>query len=358
MWTIIKKLLKIIGWILLTVVLLFFGFVAYITITDYQPEPIEIIVEKSSYNDIQELQQDTFSLINWNIGYAGLGQEMDFFYDGGEGVRPTKELSQKYFKNIIDFIVSNDTVDFWMLQEVDVKAKRSYHVNEVDEVTNAKNGSFGVFAKNYMVQFVPVPMSEPMGYVEAGLMMFSDFPPLEAKRYAYPLIADWPDKLFLLDRCFLLNRYPLEKGNELVIINTHNSAYVYDSVLRIEELQILKKVMLDEYDKGNYVIAGGDWNQNPPGYKPSGDYNGHNFLPSKVKMNSDFMPAGWQWAFDDSAPTNRTNDKPYVIGDNTTTCLDYYLVSPNINIIEVEVIDLKFEDSDHNPIYLKAQLKP
>lgn len=326
--------------------------------TDYQPEPVEIIVEKSSYGNIQELQQDTFSLINWNIGYAGLGQEMDFFYDGGEGVRPTKELSEEYFKSIIDFIVSNDTVDFWMLQEVDVKAKRSYHVNEVVEVTNAKNGSFGVFAKNYMVQFVPVPVSEPMGYVEAGLMIFSDFPPLEAIRYAYPLIAAWPDKLFLLDRCFLLNRYPLEKGHELVIINTHNSAYVYDSVLRLEELQILKEVMLNEYAKGNYVIAGGDWNQNPPGYVPSGDYNGHNFLPSKVKMNSDFMPDGWQWAFDDSAPTNRTNDKPYVIGENTTTCLDYYLVSPNINVIDVEIIDLKFEDSDHNPIYLKAELKP
>jgi len=76
---------------------------------------------------------------------------------------PLKKLSQKYFKNIIDFIVSNDTVDFWMLQEVDVKAKRSYHINEVEKVTDAKAGSHGVFAKNYMVQFVPVPVSEPMG---------------------------------------------------------------------------------------------------------------------------------------------------------------------------------------------------
>jgi len=33
--------------------------------------------------------------------------------------------------------------------------------------------------------------------------------------------------------------------------------------------------MLDEFGKGNYVIAGGDWNQNPPGYKPSGNYNKH-----------------------------------------------------------------------------------
>ncbi len=353
----VKILLKVIAWGLLVVFLILGGLIAYMTITDYKPEPIEIIVEKGSNGGITNLQQNTFSLINWNIGYAGLGQEMDFFYDGGEGVRPTKKLSQKYFKNIIDFIVSNDTVDFWMLQEVDVKAKRSYHINEVEKVTDAKAGSHGVFAKNYMVQFVPVPVSEPMGYVEAGLMTFSDFLPTEAIRYAYPLIADWPDKLFLLDRCFLLNRYPLEKGNELVIINTHNSAYVYDSILRIEELQILKKIMLDEFGKGNYVIAGGDWNQNPPGYKPSGNYNKHKFFASQVKMNDDFMPDGWQWAYDSSAPTNRSNNKPYVLGENTTTCLDYYLTSPNITVIDVEVIDLKFKDSDHNPIYLKAQLK-
>ena len=30
----------------------------------------------------------------------------------------------------------------------------------------------------------------------------------------------------------------------------------------------------------------------------------------------------------------------------------------NINIIDIEVIDLKFENSDHNPIYLKIQLLP
>jgi len=67
------------------------------TITDYKPEPIEIIVEKGSNGGITNLQQNTFSLINWNIGYAGLGQEMDFFYDGGEGVRPTKKAFAEIF---------------------------------------------------------------------------------------------------------------------------------------------------------------------------------------------------------------------------------------------------------------------
>ncbi len=356
MLKVVKKLLKIVAWLLLVMILIFGGFILYITLSDYQPKQIEIIVNNGSKNEIF-LKKDTISLINWNIGYGGLGKEMDFFYDGGKAVQPSRKMAEKYFGNIIDFISSNDSVDFWLLQEVDVCSKRNYRVNQVEAVKKAKVGSFGVFAMNYKCPYVPVPLNEPMGFVEAGLITFSDFSPEYATRYSYPLIASWPDKLFLLDRCFLLNRYPTERGNDLIVINTHNSAYVYDSILRIEELQILKEIMLKEFAKGNYVIAGGDWNQNPPDYRPTGDYNGHKFVASQVKMNSDFMPDDWLWAFDDSAPSNRSNDKPYTMGGNNTTCLDYYLVSPNIELIDVKVVDLGFNDSDHNPIYLNVRMK-
>lgn len=351
----IKKILKTIGLIILLLVLAFALFIAYITYTDYQPEEIIVEVKKGTYQT-EDLDIDTISLMNWNIGYAGLGAEMDFFYDGGTKVRPSKELNQKYLQNILNFIKTTDTVDFWLVQELDVNSKRSYYHDQVKEITDVKDGSYGVFAKNYMCQFVPVPVSDPLGYVEAGLMTFSNFPPEESVRHAYPLIASWPNKLFLLDRCFLLNRYPLNNGKDLVVINTHNSAYVYDSVLRVKELQIIKMAMLEEYKKGNYVITGGDWNQIPPGYEPQGDYNGHNYKPSIVKMNPDFMPDGWKWAYDNSAPTNRSNYKSFVRGENTTTCLDYYLVSPNVEIIETKTVDLLFAWSDHNPVFLKVRL--
>lgn len=352
----IKLLLKAIGWLLLAVIILFAIFIAYITITDYQPEKIEIIVKEGTNPKLQ-IEKDTFTLMNWNIGYAGLGAEMDFFYDGGKSVRPSKKLNSKYLSNILDFLISNDSVDFWLLQEVDVDAKRSYYTDQMQAITDAKKNSYGVFAKNYWCKHVPVPISEPLGYVEAGLMTFSSFPPQEAIRHAYPLIASWPNKLFLLDRCFLVNRYSLKNGKDLVVVNTHNSAYVYDSVLRVEELQIIKESIINEFSKGNYVIVGGDWNQIPPKYEPGNNYNGHLYKPSVVKMSADFMPKGWTWAFDNSAPTNRSNDRPMVLGENTTTCLDYYLCSPNIEVLDVEVIDLVFKWSDHNPVYLKARLK-
>ncbi len=350
----IKNLIKIIVWALIISTIVFAGFIAYISIIDYKPKPIEILTENDEYSIIEA---DTFSLLNWNIGYAGLGKEMDFFYDGGKGVRPTKELHKKYLNDIVNFIGNTDSVDFWLLQEVDKASKRSYYSDEEEIINELHSKNFSIFSTNYKVPFVPIPVNKPLGYVDGGLMMMSHYIPKTVTRNAYPLIANWPQKLFLLDRCFTVSKYPTSGGNDLVIINTHNSAYVYDSVKRVQELSILRETVLTEYIAGNYVIVGGDWNQNPPGYEPEGNYNGHKFIPSKVKMNPDFVPHDWKWAYDNTAPTNRKNYAPFKHGVNKTTCLDYYLISPNVELLNVSVIDLLFESSDHNPVYLKVRLK-
>ena len=346
-----KRLVKIILWIILIVVIIFLGFLAFITATDYRPGPVISLLDSSKKADT--ISADTLRLISWNIGYAGLGKEMDFFYDGGKKVRPEAEMTRKYLEGIKSFIQSEDSIDFWLLQEIDQKAHRSYRINEVEEITQAANGKSSVFAVNYSVPFVPVPVYEPMGYVEGGMLTFSNYIPLEATRYAYPLIASWPDRLFLLDRCFILTRFPLSGGKDLVVINTHNSAYVYDSLLMVQELEVIKNKMIEEYQAGNYVVAGGDWNANPPDFVPEGNYNGHRNVDAQVKMSAKTMPSEWIWAVDPSAPTNRNNDKSFVKGENGTTQLDYFLVSPNVRVRKVKTIDLNFENSDHNPVFLE-----
>lgn len=342
-------------WIIITAILIFAGFLLYITIVDYVPDQVESLTETNK--EVQPLELDTLNLMSWNIGYAGLGAEMDFFYDDGKKVRPTEEMSRKYLDGIKQFIRQTDSVDFWLFQEVDFEARRSHFNDEVREIAALKPESNYVFAKNYDVSFVPVPLYEPLGFVKGGMMSFSEFPFTEATRYAYPLIASWPNKLFLLDRCFILLRFPLTSGKDLVVLNTHNSAYVYDSALRIKELNIIKDKMLEEYEKGNYVVAGGDWNANPPNFVPINNYNGHRFVPSEVVMNENIFPGEWTWAFDASAPTNRQNYKSFVKGENGTTILDYFIVSPNVELLQATSIDLEFENSDHNPVFVKVALK-
>ena len=258
-----KSVVKMVVWIIVVLVLSFAGFVLYISLVDFKPAEIEDLIAKNDGYSADKINTDTLELICWNIGYGGLGAEMDFFYDGGKKVRPTPELSEKYLKGIKKTMAGFNS-DFILLQEVDVKSKRSYSVDQVSEIEKLMTQHYGIFALNYKVPFVPVPMNAPMGKVKGGMLSLSKFKPASASRHAYPLIASWPDRLFLLDRCFILTRFPVAGSeNQLVVLNTHNSAYVYDAVLRNKELEIIRRTMIDEYAKGNFVIAGGDWNANP-----------------------------------------------------------------------------------------------
>jgi endonuclease/exonuclease/phosphatase family metal-dependent hydrolase len=163
--------------------------------------------------------------------------------------------------------------------------------------------------------------------------------------------------LFLLDRCFTESRFGLPNGKELVVINTHNSAFVDQQELMEKELAVIRAFMLREYQKGNYVVAGGDWNMNPPEFKPTENYNGHIYAASAVAITSDYLPADWIIAFDPARPSNRHLDQAFVKGITPTTTIDFFIVSPNVQLLKFETIDLNFVDSDHNPVSIEVMLK-
>jgi endonuclease/exonuclease/phosphatase family metal-dependent hydrolase len=281
---------------------------------------------------------------------------MDFFYDGGTRVRANKELSAKYLKKNLAFIKSLKTNDFWFFQEVDQQSKRSYFVDQQKELAELLDDYNSCFARNYDVNWVPVPLLEPMGKVMAGMMTFSKFAPIEASRHAYPNIASWPNNLFLLDRGFILTRFLLPNQKYLVLINTHNSYYVNNDSLRKIELDLIHKKMMEEFNVGNYVIAGGDWNRLPAKFKDRFKGNLNKLQQSVPFFADDFVPENWIWVFDDEQYTNRDLISVY---DNNSkkSVIDYFIVSPNVEVVENFVFPLNFENSDHNPVYLKFRLK-
>ena len=128
----------------------------------------------------------------------------------------------------------------------------------------------------------------------------------------------------------LVTRYDIDNDKELVLINLHNSAFDDADDLRREELKLLKQLMLEEYGKGNYVIAGGDWNQNPPSlnFKNIKKYNTRSVWP----IEKDFFPEEWSYAFDSRIPTNRDVHETFNLNSTTTTILDYFVTSPNIDV--------------------------
>ncbi|MCF8368992.1 MAG: endonuclease/exonuclease/phosphatase family protein [Bacteroidales bacterium] len=330
------------------------GVIIYSLITAFHPDEEEVLIaNKNSDKGINAL--DTLTALSWNIGYAGLGKEMDFFYEEGKKVKPTAEEHNKYLTGIGDFIQKQSNIDFGFFQEVDFKSNRSYKTNEYDYLQKRLADHSSVFALNYKAGFVPVPLYNPMGKVNSGMAFFSKYRLAESKRLSTPGKHKWPKQMYLLKRCFIVNRINLENEKELVLFNIHNSAFGDEKDFRKAELEMLKKLVLEEYEKGNYVLVGGDWNQNPPGMEVTviGKYISKEVWP----VSPDFMPAGWTWAFDNSLPTNRDVNKPFDFTRTTTTILDYFLSSPNVEVIEIQTFDLEFKDSDHQPVMLTFKLK-
>ncbi len=326
-----------------------------VSVTKYNPTAVESIkIQNASGNTF--IDKKTLDIMIWNIGYAGLGKEMDFFYEGGKNVRPSQKMNTKYLQEIGAFVRQNDSLDFILLQEVDINSKRSYHKNQLELLGHNLPNHNRVFAKNYNVLYVPVPFSNPMGSVVSGLVSFSRYDPEISKRFGFQGNYSWPKRLFMPDRCFVMQRFQIENGKELILIHTHNSAFD-GGQLRNDQMKLLKDVAITEYKMGNYVVICGDWNLNPPGFDPSeiknGDLGSNNDIG---RIAVDQMPAGWQWVYDPGVPSNRNVNMLYKMGVSNTTIIDFYLISPNINSIEINTIDLNFEASDHNPVIFSFEI--
>lgn len=351
-----KTLFKYLLIIILTLLVVFIGFIAYISIKDYNPEN-ETIIFKDSNNDKFILSDSLeINFLSWNLGYCGLNKEMDFFYSGGNNVYPEAEVVYNNIKGVKKEILKMPKADFMLFQEVDKSSTRSYFTNQLDTLRAMFSEYHADYGVNYLVPFVPIPVTKPMGAVDGGLVTLGKYTPVLSVRHSYIGNFAWPKSLFMLDRCFLVNRYKVENGKQLLIINTHNSAYD-DGGLRVAQMQQIKKFVVEEYEKGNYVIVGGDWNQCAPDFAPDFIIDPMDYQ-SKLDISSDLMPAGWTWFYDNKNPTNRRDSTAYILGETLTTVIDFFLLSPNVKGLEIHNISNGFVYSDHQPVMAKVQLIP
>ncbi len=348
LYSLLKLLLSFVQLAFLVAVL----FIIYSIYKDYNPSKVETLTIKEPAKTSHAKPDSTFSFIIWNIGYAGLGAEMDFFYDGGKQTRAGQKLHRRYRKGIEKFLSANDSIDFILLQEVDRHSKRTYYHNQVTALKKTLPDYYRVFSKNYDVPFVPMPVFNPLGQVEAGMMTFSKKPAREALRLALPQGHPWPQKYFMLDRAVLVTAHPLPGGRKLVVMNIHNSAYVDDKAALREETNVIKRYAREQVQAGNAVVIGGDWNQNPPAFEVKGS---DSFFHLNYQLNDTLLGKQWQWAWDQENPTNRSLAETYT-STTPKTVIDFYTVSPKVKIEEVKVLPMHFEFSDHEPVYLRISL--
>lgn len=352
-----KILIRLGAGIVLFSLLLVSGLLITITVTDYVPEEI---VELDIINNLAERTLGTgesFTITSFNIGYAGLDRNQDFFMDGGTASRSSSDIQTRTNLAAITAFLSAAASDIYMLQEVDRNSSRSFYMDQADAISQALNSYSYAFAYNYKVAWVPVPLLDPMGKAYSGLMTLSMLSSTSARRFDLPGKESWPLQQLDLDRAFIESRFPVDNGKELVLVNLHLSAFDKEGYIREQQLAYLSSYMKQEEARGNYLVIGGDWNHSLPGTDPSTFPTSQQWPEWLQPFPESFQSPGFQWATDPLTPTVRTLDVAYMEGVNFQAVIDGFLVSPNVEIISVQTTPLGYEHSDHNPVTVELKLK-
>ena len=355
----VKTVLKILAVLIAAVLIFAVLFIGWLTVTEFNPEqnktvPVEI---NGCLEPEKDVLDKTLRVLTFNMGYANLGKESDFFMDGGKNVRNgDEELVLKNLDGIIETLHDADA-DIIFLQEVDVESARSFNVGERSIIKKEFEGYRTAWASNYVCDFVPFPWP-PIGKVSSGILTLSDLNMVVGKRVALPCPFNWPVSAANLKRCLLVTYTEIEgTDKQLVTVNLHLEAYD-DGEGKIAQTKMLWELLEAEYANGNYVIAGGDFNQMFPGTEVIYPITTAE-LWEPGALEESVLPEGWQYVCDSENPTCRLLNQPYDPASNNTQfyVIDGFIISPNVELVSVETVDAEFEFSDHNPVVMEVILK-
>ena len=355
----LKIVLLCVGGFLVTILALVGGFIIFASATTLQAKDGDINdvkVESTITNKVDKSQE--IKLLTWNVGYGALDEKQDCYWDGGKGVTgESKEVVEKNMAAMGSKIKEIDP-DIFFVQEADLNSRRSFYVNELkflqDNFTEDKYNN--TYACNFKAGVVPLPLYNMTGKVEAGIASFSKYQVNKAQRVQLPIPFSWPVSLFNLKRCLLVNRSAIEGSDkELVTINLHLEAYD-DGEGKANQLKMMMDIMQEEYNKGNYVIAGGDFNQTFSTVD----------LTKYPKLNDWVCPVinaadypDFSFNMDDTTPTCRSLYKTYYDSDKAHHqyyMIDGFITSNNIAVNQIETIGLEFKNTDHNPVVMSISL--
>lgn len=357
-----KKILKGALCVLLALVLIAAGYLAYVFI-DYHRLPDNLVLDVRRASEHAAQSGVPYRIVSWNIGFGAYEDDYGFFMDGGtQSWAWSKERLQANLQAIGEQLAAQDA-DFLLVQEIDTDSTRSYHIDEYaalqDMLALHPRAYDRVFAQNYDSPFLFYPFTQPHGASKAGIGTFSGSAVSSALRRSLPIETGFT-KCLDLDRCYSVSRIPVESGHELVLYNLHLSAYTSDGTIATEQLRMLLEDMQREYDAGNWCIAGGDFNKDILGDssvyfgKSDIEYTWAQPIPPETFDGVDITLVA---PLDESSPVPscRNADGPYHEGQYVLT-VDGFLVSPNVAVQEAKVIDLAFRYSDHNPVCMEFSL--
>ena len=289
------------------------------------------------------LAGESITLLTWNLGYGGLGAESDFSADGGKHLLPPSRKAVD--KNIagITAELRASAQDIIIMQEAARPSLLTRGADIVGAVGAALNGRDNAFSADFSARFLP-RLLRP----QHGLFSSVNAAGVERETILLPLE---PGYIFGVTRRLYhmhVIRLPGASGG-WTVIDIHLSAFDDGANVRLVQLRSVMAYAEREYERGRHVIIGGDWNFEfaRPDRPTTTD---EKFLFWVHPFPYGELGKGWRAAVDPSTPSVRTNERPYVKGQNFTTVIDGFVISPNVRAIAVTTHDLDFQYADHQPV--------
>ena len=360
------------------------SFVIYVLASYSRLGDMDLTINKNSTLEAIDVNT-TYSASTYNIGFGAYSQDYTFFLDTGydNDGNPTCGHWSKAFSK--DRVLENTTgainaikelnPDFMLFQEVDTNSTRSYKVDQNQMIIESFVTYDNYHCVNFHSAFLPYPLYDMHGIVNAGLTTLSKYKANDAKRYQYT-VADDLSKLFDLDRCFSVSYINVLTDKKLYIVNSHMSAYDEGGTIREQQMKELNTFLKACKDSGDYVIVGGDFNHDLITYNPMYSYTDTNRAYGMTKKAPDWVAYMFDekgkspiidgytiWAADNN-PTCRNNDIEWDPEETFVCTVDGYIVSNNINVTQIKAIQTKqgvkgidgFAFADHEPVYIEFEL--
>lgn len=246
-----------------------------------------------------------YKILTYNLGHGKYNKE---YY---KGLKVSRKTIYMNFKGQIE-LIKKINPDFILTQENGSKISLNQYRIFVDELSEY-NSIYYSHSKT----------------INTGNASFSKIKGTHYKITTPYKVNNVKANLLLLNKNKIMSEYKINDKN-LIIFNIHFIAYLKYRDLRIKQMKYIFHLAKKEYEKGNYVIIGGDFNEEISVIKDN--------LMDYFKM---FFP---------NKGTLRTSEFPYT-KDSKTYIIDGFIVSKNLKIKKVESL-FNFDYSDHSPVIM------
>lgn len=288
---------------------------------------------------------DRLSVLTWNIGYASLGKDADLITDNGRSVRAlcANEIGAAA-EGIANWLATR-SADVMCVQE---NAEAGFLTRKVPVrriIDHALPNRQNLFWSDMKSVFVPRILK-----LNHGMSVHSRIRLAQCRAELLP-----QDKIYhlgVLKKHYgvLINRLKREDcAQDWVVMNIHLSAFDDGGRTRLSQVRRVIEIAQKAHETGDFVVIAGDWNM-----RLSATEFAHQTAKEDLFWVRDFphdlLPQGWRVVADKETPTVRTLSAAFQPDHSYTTIVDGFVISPNVDLVQVSTAPMGFEWTDHHPV--------